>query len=407
MNIGIFTDCYYPQVNGVVTSVMTLQEELKKRGHQVTVITVDVPGFTEKSENVIRIKSIPFTRYMDFRIAIPLYPSVFKTIKALNLDIIHTHTEFTIGLLRQHFAKTLEIPILHTYHTMYEDYSHYVSKHNTRVIKSLIRKGSSLYVNKYHAVIAPSDKTKYALKNYGVKRDIHVVPTGVDIREFERVDQENQRIREIKKALGILEGDKILLSLGRISKEKSIDILIRQMKTLKRIRSDVKLVIVGDGPCKAELEALTEELNLRDRVLFTGLVPFSEVPYYYSIGDMFLNASRTETQGLTIIEAMASMLPVIVFNDENVRDIVIEGYSGHLFSTEEELTAKILENLDNPESAHQLMLNGLNIVQGLTKEVFGENAEKVYEDLVNLRIQGEIKVRRLNPFTRRKEISNF
>lgn len=386
MNIGIFTDCYYPQINGVVTSVRILEEELLKRGHHVTIITVDVPGYIEESDHVIRIKSIPFSKWKEFRIGVPFLPQTYKIIKSLNLDLIHTHTEFSIGHLGRYIAKSLNIPILHTYHTMYEDYTHYVFnfKYGKNVVRKLIKQGSKLYVKKYNAIIVPTDKTKSALLGYGVKNNIHVVPTGINIEHFDQHDQNHPRIKEIRDELGIQPNDYVILSLGRISEEKSIDATIKQMKQLVLDEPNAKLIIVGDGPYRETLEKLTYDNHLENYVHFVGRVPFEDVSYYYSLAKVFVSASKTETQGLTIMEAMASMLPVIVYDDDNVKGIVIDGYSGRLFNTASDLTAYIVDAIRNPDTTKQMADHAFDIIQSLSKEAFGENAEKVYQEVLKL-----------------------
>ncbi|WP_105616147.1 glycosyltransferase family 4 protein [Vallitalea okinawensis] len=386
MNIGIFTDCYYPQINGVVTSVRILEEELLKRGHNVTIITVDIPGYIEESDHVIRVKSVPFSKWKEFRIGVPFLPLAYKTVKSLNLDLIHTHTEFSIGHLGRYLAKVQNIPILHTYHTMYEDYTHYVfnSKYGKNMVRKLIKQGSKLYVKKYDAIIVPTDKTKSALLGYGVTNNIHVVPTGINIEHFDQHDQDHPKLKEIRNELGIQPDDYVILSLGRISEEKSIDLTIKQMKRLIIHEPHAKLIIVGDGPYRQTLEKLTLDMNLDNCVHFVGRVPFDDVSYYYSLAKVFVSASKTETQGLTIMESMASMLPVIVYDDDNVKGIVINGYSGRLFNTESELTTCIIDAIRHPDMTNQMTHHAFDIVQSLSKEAFGENAEKVYQEVLRL-----------------------
>ncbi|MBC7960842.1 MAG: glycosyltransferase family 4 protein [Vallitaleaceae bacterium] len=384
MNIGIFTDCYYPQINGVVSSILMLREELIKRGHSVTIITVKVPGYTETSHDVIRINSIPFRKWKEFRLGVPFSLPNHRQIKALNLDLIHTQTEFSVGLLGKYMAKVLDIPLIHTYHTMYEDYSHYVlpTKHGKFIVKKFLIYGSKRYVKKFNAIIAPSGKTKSALLRYGVKNDIFIVPTGIKLDQFQQHEKDDPKIHEIRERLGLDFHQPIILSLGRISQEKSIDWIITQMVDLKKTIPDVKLLIVGDGPYKETLEALTHSLELDHSVIFTGRVPWEEVSYYYNMANVFVSASRTETQGLTIIEAMASKTPVVVYNDENIKDVVMDGISGRLFTTQKELTACLLDILLNIQT-NDLTNNAYEIVQTLSIEKFGESAEKLYAHFVD------------------------
>lgn len=388
MNIGIFTDCYYPQINGVISSILILREELIKRGHKVTIITVKVPGYKDSSEDVIRINSIPFSKWREFRLAMPFFVQNYKQIKALNLDLIHTHTEFSIGLLGKYIARILNIPLIHTYHTMYEDYTHYllpITK-GRRLVKKLIIYGSKNYVKKYNAIIAPSYKTKSALERYGVKNDIYIVPTGIDLKKFQHVETNHPKIQEIRNELSLCPDDLVILSLGRISEEKSIDIIIKQMVDVKKFFQNAKLVIVGDGPYKNKLVQLTESLNLTDNVIFTGRIPWKDVTYYYNMADVFVSASKTETQGLTILEAMASGTPVVVYNDDNVKGVISDKVSGRLFTTKEELTECLKQILSDPKKRALYINNANYSIQALSTEHFGENAEKLYYNLISSKI---------------------
>lgn len=383
MHIGLFTDCYYPQVNGVVTSVKTLEEELIKRGHKVTIVTVKVPGYQDESDNVLRIPSIPFNRWQEFRLGLPLYNTTYRLIKKQSFDIIHTHTEFTVGYIGKRIAKHLDIPMLHTYHTMYEDYTHYVLdlKYGKKIVKKFITSTSKRYVKKYQGVVAPSQKTMTALRSYGVRNDIFVVPTGVDVSRFGGVGDESFREKICQKH-GFAPTDYLLLSLGRISMEKSIDQIITAMPTIMDSVPNTKLVIVGDGPYKSTLVDLVANLGLEKVVVFEGQVPFDAVGDYYRSCDVFVNASKTETQGLTILEAMASEIPIVVYDDTNIEGIVYDGVNGCLFKTSEKMSQEIVTLLSDVSVSKQLCERALETVQSMSKEVFVKNIEEVYAHLI-------------------------
>lgn len=384
MRIGLFTDCYYPQVNGVVTSVMLLKEALQELGHTVFVVTVKTPNYDASGEkDVIRVPSVPFAKWKEFRVGIPsFFHRSFYQLQALNLDIIHTHTEFSLGILGRFFAKALRLPLVHTYHTMYEDYTHYVSNVGQPMVKSLMQKSSKFYVQGYDTVIVPSKKTRDALRSYGVNNYIEVLPTGIDVKQFERLPKSDKIIQDLADKYGYTPEHKILLSLGRISQEKSIDFLIEAMPHLINFDPNLRLLIVGDGPFKAELEKMVENLNLTDYVRFTGRIPFCDVIHYYSLADFFINASQTETQGLTIFEAMAARLPVIVYDDDNIADVVIDNYSGRLFSDLEGYIKAILESTISPERTLEMAQNAKDIIDTLSKEAFGQHMVAIYQRLI-------------------------
>ncbi len=383
MKIGIFTDCYYPQVNGVVTSVLMLEEELIKLGHDVTIVTVKVPKHIDDKDNIMRVNSIPFSRWKEFRLGFPFFSETYKDIMNMNFDLIHTHTEFSMGLLGKYMARSLDIPILHTYHTMYEDYTHYVLKYGKSIVKRLIKGTSKLYVKTYDGIIAPTDKTRIALRSYGVNNNIYVVPTGIDLHHFSKYETHNPTLSKIRSQYHIHPDDKIILSLGRLSEEKSVQTIINQMPDLLLREPHAKLLIVGDGPYRSKLEKLAKNQNLNEHIIFTGQIPFDDVSYYYSLAHVFVSASKTETQGLTIMEAMATGVPVVVYDDLNVKDIVTNNVSGRLFTSSEELTECLVDCFSNEHKTRKLSKKATEIVNALSKESYARNAEHVYYQLIN------------------------
>ncbi len=384
MKIGLFTDCYLPQINGVVTSVLMLEEELTRLGHDVTIITVEVPGHIDERANVIRIKSIPFHRWKEFRVAIPISAHKVSKIKQMDFDIIHTHTEFSIGLLGRHIAKILDIPNLHTYHTMYEDYTHYVNrlKYGHGMIKKFIKTGSKFYVRTYDGVIAPSNKTRNALIHYGVRNAIFVMPTGIDLSQFVPISQDAPELEVLRQKYGLTQEHNLLLTVGRLSEEKSHDMLIRQLPELVAQDSSIRVMFVGDGPDRVKLEKLCQKLHVSDHVIFTGKVPFNQIHLYYNLATLFVSCSKTETQGLTIIEAMACNIPVIVYDDTHVKDIVYHKKTGYVFTTEKQLLENIQHALSNPVIRNLMTHNAQIIVQSISKENYGKNIEKIYASII-------------------------
>lgn len=384
MNIGLFTDCYYPQINGVVTSTIILKEALEKRGHNVTIVTVKVPGYSDDEPGILRIPSIPFRRCKEFRIGV-IYPlSVLRKIRSLNLDVIHTQTEFSVCIMARLIAKTLKIPVVHTYHTMYEDYSHYIARHrfNKKIAIKLSKIGSKLYLNECASVIAPSEKTKNALRRYGVTNQIDIIPTGIKLDNFKKGVFTQDQINDKRLEMGIEKHEKVVLYLGRIAEEKSIDVIIEAMHEL--IDEPIKLVIVGDGPAKNDLVALTSNLDLQHKVLFTGKVPWQETGLYYQMSDLFVSASKTETQGLTILEAMAAGVPTIVRQDDNIKELIQNYYNGIIFNEESELSSILLNSLNDDNLRKKIVSNGLETIYSLSDECFASNVEDVYNKVLKV-----------------------
>ncbi|MCB2293136.1 glycosyltransferase family 4 protein [Clostridium algoriphilum] len=381
MNIGIFSDTYYPQVSGVVTSTMILRNELIRLGHNVTIITVTHPD-VEEQEGIIRLPSIPFFFLPSQRVGMIYSHKIMNKIKKLDLDIIHTQTEFSIGIFGRIVAKRLDIPVVHTYHTMYEDYIHYVSRGiMLKPASQFAKKVSKLYCRDCSAIIVPTIKVKEALEQYGLRRHIDVIPTGVNIEPFERSNYDEQLIKNEKKSFGINENEPVILFIGRIAKEKSIDVIINSMSELTKKIANCKLLIVGDGPERENLEVLTKELGISESVVFAGEKPWADIGKYYQMGDVFVGASLTETQGLTFAEAMAAQVPVVAKYDKNLDGIINDKINGRVFYNDEDLAGILFGILRDKDGRDLMVKNAYNGIEPLSSKCFGENVEKIYMEV--------------------------
>lgn len=268
MKILITTDLYKPSVNGVVTSVLNLKAELTKLGHEVRILTLN-QNDNNLDKDVYYVKSISASKiYPSARIIIGLGNAVIKEIVNWHPDVIHSQCEFSTYILARRIAKKLNIPIIHTYHTVYEDYTNYFSP-SYNMGKKAVKIFSKAVLNHTKAVIAPTEKVKELLENYGVKKPIYVIPTGIDLDNVER-EIAHKEIDENKSKYGIKTSDKVLIYLGRLAKEKNIDELISYFAKLNK--DNFKMLIVGDGPERSKLEEYTKSLNLDDKIIYTGQV---------------------------------------------------------------------------------------------------------------------------------------
>lgn len=347
MNIGLFTDTYFPQLSGVATSVKTLKEALEAEGHNVFIFTTTDPhvpkGMVEP--NVFRFGSMPFVSFTDRRIAVRGLFEATKVAKEVQLDIVHTQTEFALGAIGKYVAHQLDIPAIHTYHTMYEDYLHYVL--NGHLIKPIhVKQFTHSYLKNMDGVIAPSKRVEALLNRYKVEIPIRVIPTGVDIEAVN-----NPVKRDVRKDYGISEDAPVILTLSRIAQEKKIDRILNVMPEIIEEFPNVKLVIAGDGPDVNLLEDQVERLTLEDYVIFTGEINHDEVGNYYRMADLFVSASDTETQGLTYIEALASGTRCVVFDTDYTEHVFDRPELGSVFTTKEEMLDQILAYLHKPDSA--------------------------------------------------------
>ena len=352
MRIGIFTETYTPFISGLVTSEVMLKNALEKQGHEVYVVTANLESFKyeyDESERVLKIPGLP-TGIYDSRLT-SVYPiRAVNKIKSWNLDVIHSQTEFAIGTFARLFAKQFNIPLVHTYHTLYEDYVHYITKgYFNRSSKKIVE-----YLTKFYCdttateLIVPTNKIyKLFKEKYKFEKNIHIIPTGIEVERFYQENQNEKEINNLKNLLRISKKDFVILFVGRLAEEKNVEFLIRSQKELMKKHDNIKLIIVGDGPDKEKYEEYAKEIKIEKNVIFTGKATWKDMPYYYHISDVFATASKTETQGLTIIEAMASNTVPLCMRDEAFQSMVTEDLNGLFFETEQEYQEKVLYLYDH------------------------------------------------------------
>ena len=388
MRIGIFTDTYYPQVNGVVTSILMLEKELKNLGHDVYIFTTSNPKAKDLSQNIFRLPSMPFVFLPTYRIAFFCSPKMLRKIKNFNLDIIHTQTEFSIGLFGKMVSKFLKIPMVHTYHTMYEDYVHYIA--NGYFFKpKAAQKFSKIFCNMAKTVIVPTQKTKDCLIDYGVKKPIKIIPTGIELEKF-RARITPEKIINLKKNLGLKADDFVILFLGRVAKEKSIDVLISQMPNIIKKVENAKLLIVGGGPYLEKLKSMSHDLFIDRNIFFTGEIPWQQINIYYRLADVFVTASTSETQGLTCIEAMASEIPVVCKNDPSVQNLIENGKNGFLFDDGKELTSIIYDLKQNQQLRENIIGHAKITVDNLSCNSFAKSIQNIYYQVIQNKYENKM-----------------
>lgn len=381
MRIGLFTDNYFPNINGVSASVSTLRESLELLGHDVYVFATTNPGAPPQEDHIIRIPSIPV--FAGQRLGAVAYPHFMKTVEDLKLDLIHTQTEFSIGILGRRAARKLGLPLVHTMHTIYEDYTHFICKVRRLEppFKVAARKLSASFCNSADRVIAPTEKIADMLRRYGTTKDITVIPTGIKLSMFPG-EQNNHRQELLRAELNISEDAKVIINIGRVSKEKNIMEILNAMKDYLPQRRDVRFVIVGDGTARQELELSAQELGINDQVIFTGEQPWELIGEYYSLGDVFVNASQSESQGLTYIEALASGVPIVAKTDQCLEDVLIDGFNGFFFSDEAEMTEALDRVLYDQKLREKLSEHARETSKKFSAEHFAESILTQYEELM-------------------------
>lgn len=377
MNIGLFTDTYFPQLSGVATSVLTLKNALEANGHNVFIFTTTDPHVKKGTvePNVFRFSSVPFISFTDRRIAYRGFFEAAKVAKEVKLDIVHTQTEFSMGTMGKYVAHQLKIPAIHTYHTMYEDYLHYVL--NGHLLKPVhVKAFTHAYLHNMNGVIAPSLRVKKLLERYDVEIPIRIIPTGVDFSELNADRRDN-----IRQELGLKDSDYVLLTLSRIASEKKISRILDVMPVIIDKFPNVKLVIAGDGPDVQELKDQIARLTLENYVLFTGSIDHEDVGNYYRMADLFVSASDTETQGLTYIEALAEGTRCVVYKTDYTEHVFDNHELGTVFSTKDEMLADILQYLQ--EGKRPIPVDILNAKkEKLSAQHFGQQVANFYQDII-------------------------
>jgi len=384
MRIGIFTETYTPYISGLVTSEVMLKKGLEKLGHEVYVVTANLESFQyeyDEEERVLRIPGIP-TGIYDSRLT-SVYPlKAVNMIKNWNLDIIHSQTEFAIGTFARLVAYQLDIPLVHTYHTMYEDYVHYITKgYFNKSSKKVVEYLTLFYCDKTATeLIVPTKKTYDLFKEkYQVDRNIHIIPTGIELERFYKENVDCEKLGKLKKKLKLKDKDFVGIFIGRLGQEKNVIFLLDVMKELVPDYPDIKLLIVGDGPDYDEYKKIIKEYKIDKNVIMTGKVAWEEVPYYYQLSDIFLTASHTETQGLTVIEAMASGVVPVCIEDESFLIAVVDGLNGRIFKDEEECKNIVLELYNDKELVSKLSKQARINSDRFGSKYFAESVLDVYK----------------------------
>ena len=386
LNIALFSDTYLPDINGVSISVETLRRALELHGHNVYVIAptenTKLMGIIHEG-GVLRIPGVRLKQLYGYRLSQPYSRKAKNILKELDLDIVHIHTEFTMRVFASFVAKSLKLPVVYTYHTMYEDYTYYITRgYFDKTARKIVRWISKFLGDTCTVLVAPTNKTKNALIKYGVKKPITVIPTGLDLSGFSEKSISKGNLSFVKDRYG-LEDKFTIIYLGRLAKEKNIEFLIKAMKRIKNIDKDVILLIAGYGPDEDNLRAVAEEYGVIDQVIFAGKQNHADVSLIYHCADIFASASETETQGITYIEALACGLPVIAKYDECIEEVVINDKTGYIFNSEDEYISSILKikNMSKDEY-NQLSKNALSMAENYSLDKFGDMIEKTYRKAI-------------------------
>jgi glycosyltransferase involved in cell wall biosynthesis len=324
VRVGLFTNNYLPFCGGVTVSVETLRRGLEARGHEAWVLAPRFPGPADTTPRTLRYPSIPAATYPEFPLAIPFSPRLARRVRAIDFDVFHAHHPFLLGPAARRLARRQGRPLVFTYHTRYDKYAHYVPLHRS-LVEAAARGLSTRFAAHADAIIAPSAVLREELRARGVGAPVAVVPTGVDLARFAPGDR-----RTARRALALDEAALLVLYVGRLDREKSVDRVLAAFERVAGTIAQARLVLVGQGTQGSELRRMAARLNAGARVTFAGVCPHEDLPDYYRAADLFLFASETETQGLVLAEAAACGLPAVAVDAPGCAEVVHDGDTGVL-----------------------------------------------------------------------------
>ena len=384
MKVLITTDLYTVKTNGVVTSVQNLLEELEKKGHEVRVLTVSEKLKSHQEGKIYYIRSVPMgIVYPNVRMPVSYRNRYLRELIDWRPDVIHSQCEYFSYQFAGYISRKTGAPIVHTYHTLYEQYVTYILP-SKKLGTYLVGKLSKLRLRKAKAIVAPTSKVEHALRDYGCANPIHVIPSGIALEKHHvRITPEERAER--RAALGIPEDHTVLLNLGRLGTEKNLTELVELFAQAVGQSKKVKLLIVGDGPARHDLEKKAQELGISQHVIFTGMVPPDQVSAYYQLGDVFVSASTSETQGLTYIEAAANGLPLLCRRDPCLDGVLVEGCNGYEYEAEQEFCQLLDTILENPAWCRDASDQSEKIAETFGKDVFAGRIEDVYASVMEMK----------------------
>lgn len=375
MKILLTSDWYIPAVNGVVTSLLALRRQLTRQGHEVRVLTLSGSLHSQISGGVYALGSVDAGMiYPGARLRAPEGDALIRELIAWGPDIVHSQCEFSTFAPARRIAKACGAPLVHTYHTVYEDYTHYFSP-SRRWGKALVRGFTRSIAARCDALFAPTDKVRDLLLGYDVPCPVFTMPTGIDVERF-RVDRrEGMWLRD---TLGIPQNRPVLLFLGRLAKEKNLDALLDVAAAVP----GATLLVAGDGPDGARFRAEAECRGLD--VVFGGMVDPKDVPVWYAAADVFLSASTSETQGLTYLEALAAGLPVLCRADPCLKGVVRGGVNGWQCADAAEMAERTAALLADPDELAAMGRRARASAQAFSEENFARRAAALYREQILL-----------------------
>ncbi|HMZ07288.1 MAG TPA: glycosyltransferase [Anaerolineales bacterium] len=411
MRIGLFTDTYAPQVNGVAVSLQMISEGLKKRGHQVTIFAPRFPGYKDNEPNVMRLPSLKYLNNPPIYVAVLGTPRSTWKLTREHFDVLHAHSPASMGLLAYLTASTKRLPLIYTYHTSITDYTHYIKFiGGTGLIKRAASWFSMTSTNLGDQIIVPSPKFHRLLINQKVKQPISIIPNGIDLSMFKEVKNPGA----LRNRLGLSADTPILLTVGRMDPEKRLEFIVEAFDLVAERVPNARLVFAGDGSARKSVEAKVASIRAKDRVHFLGMVKRSDLPDILHDATVFLSASTTEVHPISVIEAIASGLPFVAVRDEAFEGMLEEGLNGYEVPLDVKKYADVLADLlPDRERLKRFGQHSLALSEKYSIEAQVKALEKLYMEAILQNWRGNlfkrIMPKQLNEIPQRisKEINDI
>ncbi len=379
MRIGIFTNNYLPRISGLANSIEGFRMGMEKLGQEFYIFAPRYGNYIDKDKNIFRLKNSLFIKKENYSLPLGHTKELEELVESLNLDVIHSQHPWFIGHTARHFARKFKKPLLFTYHTLYDQYVHYVPLIPPFVLKFFVMNFAIAYCNSCQAVIAPTPSVEKTLLKYKVSIPIYIVPSGVNVEKFHSARKET-----IRKQFGIKDDDLLLVTVARLAPEKNLEFLLNVFKKLSKKRDNVYYLIVGGGPSLEGLKKLTRDLRLEKKVFFAGPIPAEFVAPYFKAGDLFIYSSLSETQGLIIIEAFAAGLPVVAVKASGSQDQIQNGINGFLTeNSEKDFLHKTLKVLDDVALRKKMSKTAISTASEYSIDAVSRKMLRVYEEVIN------------------------
>lgn len=380
----MFTETYLPHINGVVTHVKVLKEGLEQLGHTVLVVTADSKTRRHYiKDGVLYCPAHNLKRLYGFDLAPPVSNTRLHYLREFAPDIIHIHNEFGIGLSGVGIAKILRVPLVYTLHTMYDEYIYYVApKKLIHLTTKLSHRYFRLFAKFANAVTGPSAKCQEYINETGLHKQVSVIPNPVELDAFSPDNTTPEQKEEMRRRYQIPQDVTLACFVGRLGREKSVDVLLDYWAQEIRPEDRLRLLIIGDGPEKGALEQQARQLGIQDTVIFTGRVEHPELPPYILSCDLYVTASLSDTNSISMLEGMAGGLPVLQRYDELNKDQVKDGVNGYVFHNAQEMAAELRRVRDmTPQQLAQLKSSVTDSVKSSGAQNLANYIQTIYYDI--------------------------